>query len=76
MYKVEFGLWHCDSQSVINLDRNQNTLHRRTKHIDIKYNFIREEVEMKWITLIKIVTEDNPTDMMTKSLPYAKFSVC
>ena len=67
---------HCDSQSAIYLARNQNSFHRRTKHIDIKYNFIRDEIEAKRITLIKIATEDNSADMMTKSLPSPKFILC
>jgi hypothetical protein len=67
---------HCDSQSAIHLARNQNTFHRRTKHIDVKYNFIRDEIEKGRVLLDKIATEDNPADMMTKPLPYPKFSLC
>ena len=55
---------HCDSESAIHLARNQNTFHRRTKHIDIKYNFIQDEVEHKKVHLVKTSTDDNPTDMM------------
>ena len=51
---------HCDSQSAIHLARNQNTFHRRSKHIDIKYNFIRDEVEHKRVILKKIDTKENP----------------
>ena len=50
--------------------------HRRTIHIDIKYNFICDKIESKRITLIDIATIDNPTDVMTKPLPCAKFSLC
>ena len=66
----------CNSQSAIPSVNNQNTFYRRTKYIEIKYNFIRDEIEYKRLTLIKIATKDNPTDMMTKSLIYAKFSLC
>ena len=38
---------YCDSQSAIHLAKNQNKFYRRSKHIDIKYNFIRDEVEHK-----------------------------
>lgn len=55
---------HCENESAIHLARNHNTYHRQTKHIDIKYNFIRDEIESKRLTLVKIGTEDNP---MTKS---------
>jgi hypothetical protein len=67
---------HCDSQSAIHLAKNQNTFHRRTKHIDVKYNFIRDEIEKGRVLLDKIATEDNPVDMMTRPLPYPKFSLC
>ena len=67
---------HCDSQSAIHLARNQNTFHRRSKHIDIKYNFIRDEVEHKRVILKKIDTKENPADMMTKPLPTTKFDLC
>lgn len=66
---------YSDSQSAIHLARNQNTFHTRTKHINIKYNFVRDEIEMKRISLIEIATKDNLADMMTKTLPCAKFSV-
>ena len=67
---------HCDSQSAIHLARNQNIFHRRSKHIDIKYNFIWDEVEHKRVGLKKIDTKENPVDMMTKSLPTTKFDLC
>ena len=67
---------HCDSESAIHLARNQNTFHRRTKHIDIKYNFIQDEVEHKRVGLVKISTNYNPAHMMTKHLPTNKFILC
>ena len=67
---------HCDSQSAIHLAKNQNTFHRRSKHIDIKYHFIRDEVEHKRVILKKIDTSENPADMMTKPLPTTKFEYC
>ena len=67
---------HCDSQSAIHLARNQNTFHRRSKHINIKYNFIRDEVEHKRVIFKKIDTKDNLADMMTKPLPTTKFDLC
>ena len=67
---------HCDSQSAIHLAKNQNTFHRRSKHIDIKYNFIRDEIEHKRVILKKIDTKENSADMMTKSLPTTKFDFC
>ena len=64
-----------DSQSEIHLARNQNTFHKSCKHINIKYNFIQDEVEHKRVILKKIDAKDNPIDMMTKPLPTTKFDL-
>ena len=66
---------HCDSQSAIHL-ANHQTYHERTKHIDVRFHFIRDVIESKKVQVQKIATEDNPADMMTKSLPGSKFKHC
>ena len=43
-------------------------LHQRTKHIDIKYHFVRERVEMGDVKLIHIASEDQLADLLTKPL--------
>ena len=50
--------------------------HERTEHIDIKVHFIRETVASGSILVEKISTEENPVDMITKSLPSSKFNYC
>ncbi|KAL3514409.1 hypothetical protein ACH5RR_027126 [Cinchona calisaya] len=66
---------HCDSQSAIHLTKDQ-MYHERTKHIDVKYHFIRDTIAEKKVSVQKINTRDNPVDMFTKSLPVAKFKHC
>ncbi|KAL6177637.1 hypothetical protein ACLB2K_049162 [Fragaria x ananassa] len=63
---------HCDGQSVIHLAENQVT-HARTKHIRVRYHKIRQMVEDGDIQLLKIGTEDNPVNMLTKAVPLSKF---
>lgn len=63
---------HCDSQSAIALTKNA-VYHERTKHIDVKYHFIRELVNDGVVQILKIDTEDNPADIFTKVLPVSKF---
>ena len=63
---------HCDSQSAIHLSKDQ-MFHERTKHIDVRYYFIREVIADGEIQVMKIATANNPTDMMTKPLPPTKF---
>ena len=66
---------HSDSQSAIHLAKNQ-VFHARTKHIDVRYHFVREILEEEEILLQKIRTEDNPADMLTKVVTRAKFEHC
>jgi len=63
---------HCDSQSAIALAKNA-VYHERTKHIDVKYHFIRDLVNNGEVQVLKIDTEDNPADIFTKVLPVSKF---
>jgi hypothetical protein len=65
----------CDSQSAICLAKNQ-VHHSRTKHIDVRFHFIREIVEEGDVLLQKIPTADNPADMLTKVVSGIKFKHC
>ncbi|KAH9764742.1 hypothetical protein KPL70_001639 [Citrus sinensis] len=55
----------CDNQSAIFLAKNQ-IYHARTKHIDVKYHYVREIIESGIVLLRKIDTKDNLSDMLTK----------
>ncbi|PHT95820.1 hypothetical protein T459_03702 [Capsicum annuum] len=50
--------------------------HERIKHIDVRYHFVWEIIARGDIAVIKISTYDNPADMITKTLPSAKFEHC
>ena len=65
----------CDSQSAIYLTKDQ-MFHERTKHIDIKYHFVRDVISRGDISVKKISTHENPADMLTKPLPRIKFKHC
>ncbi|KAH9657090.1 hypothetical protein KPL70_022912 [Citrus sinensis] len=65
----------CDNQSAIFLAKNQ-TYHARTKHIDVKYHYVREIIEGGDVLLKKINTKDNPSDMLTKVISRVKFQHC
>lgn len=54
---------------------NNPTDHKRTKHIDIKYHYIREKVKEKLITLEYIPTDKHQADMLTKRLTAVKFEL-
>ncbi|MCO5574434.1 hypothetical protein L7F22_028219 [Adiantum nelumboides] len=73
--KVEMPDLYCNSQSAIQLAKNL-VFHLKTKHIDVKYHFIREVLEDKQIRLMKIHTKDNPANLLTKGLPREGFVHC
>ena len=50
--------------------------HERTKHIWVRYHFIRDILANGDVILKKISTHDNAADMITKSLTEAKFLHC
>lgn len=64
-----------DSQSAIFLTKDQ-MYHERTKHIDVRYHFVRDVIARGDVVVSKISTLHNPSDMMTKPLPVAKFEHC
>ena len=75
----EFGItqgpvqvW-CDSQSAICLSKNA-VFHERTKHMRVRYDFIRDIIDEGEIEVVKIHTSRNPTDILTKVVPVSKFN--
>nr|GEV41086.1 hypothetical protein [Tanacetum cinerariifolium] len=58
---------YCDNKSAIALCCN-NVQHSRSKHIDIRYHFIKEQVENGVIELYFINTEYQLADLFTKAL--------
>ena len=63
---------YCDNQGAIALAKD-NKFHVRTKHIDLRFHFIREAVEDNKILITYIPTEENVADIFTKALVRPKF---
>jgi len=56
-----------DNQSAIYFSRN-NTDNLRTKHIDVQYHFVREQLVAGLMSILKIPTKENTADLLTKPL--------
>ena len=74
-FKQQRYVVYCDNQSVIHLSKN-STFHARSKHIDVRYNWMRDALNDNLFELEKIHTDHNGSDMLTKSLPREKFEAC
>jgi hypothetical protein len=63
---------YSDNQSSIQLAKNP-VFHARTKHIEVHYHFIREQIQNRSIALSYVSTNDQVADIFTKPLIQQKF---
>jgi hypothetical protein len=63
---------YCDNTSTINISNNP-VMHSKTKHIPIKYHFLREQVAEKNIRVEYVGTKEQVVDIFTKPLPREAF---
>ena len=63
--KEENRRLYCDNTSSIHISNNL-AFHSKTKHIQLKYHFIRSSLEDGQLKLEKMHTSQNPADILTK----------
>ncbi|GKD35130.1 putative ribonuclease H-like domain-containing protein [Tanacetum coccineum] len=63
---------HIDNKSTICIVKNP-IFHSKTKHIEIRHHFIRDSNEKKLIQMIKIHTDQNVADLLTKAFDVSRF---
>ena len=66
---------HSDNQACITISQDPGG-HRRTKHIDIRYHYIRELIAYRKATVTYLATQDMIADILTKPLPAQSFKHC
>ncbi|GJS20123.1 putative ribonuclease H-like domain-containing protein [Tanacetum coccineum] len=64
---------HIDNESTISVIENPVS-HSRTKHIEIWFHFIRDCYEKRLIEVIKIHTDNNVADLLTKGFDVTRFN--
>ncbi|GJT48812.1 hypothetical protein Tco_0974969 [Tanacetum coccineum] len=64
---------HIDNESTICIVKNP-VYHSRTKHIEIRHHFIRDCYEKRLIDVIKIHTDANVADLLTKGFDVTRFN--
>ncbi|CAI7887359.1 unnamed protein product [Closterium sp. NIES-53] len=65
----------CDNQSAIRL-ANKNGFANRTKHIALRYFFVKDEIEKGRLELSYCPTSEMAADYLTKKLGKSKFEYC
>ena len=63
---------HFDNTSIISVSKNL-VFHSKTKHIPIKYHFLREQVTNTVVSLHYIPSKDQIVDIFTKPLEKSQF---
>jgi hypothetical protein len=63
---------HCDNTSAISVSKNP-VFHSKTKHIPIKYHFLREQVTNQTVQVHYIPTTEQIADIFTKPLAKTPF---
>ncbi|GJS67979.1 hypothetical protein Tco_0682544 [Tanacetum coccineum] len=71
-YKYNRISMYCDSKSAIAISCNP-VQHSKTKHIDIRYHFIKEHVEKGTVEIYFVGTEYQLADLFTKALLKERF---
>ena len=64
---------YCDSKSAIAISCNP-VHHSKTKHIDVRYHFIKDHVEKGDIELYFVKTDFQLADLFTKPLDVTRFN--
>ena len=62
-----------DNAAAILMSNNPGISHKRSKHFDIEFSYFKQSVSMNEIKPIFVRTDQQPADMLTKTLLPSKF---
>ena len=63
---------YCDNKAAIDIATNQK-ISDRSKHIDVHFHFVREQIENGTFFIMPVASADNLADICTKGLPSVPF---
>jgi hypothetical protein len=63
---------NCDNTSAISISKNP-IMHSKTKHIPIKYHFLRDQVTQKVVKIVYVDTKEKIADIFKKPFPRSTF---
>ena len=66
-------IWE-DNMASITMSTDKGSPHKRSKHFGIEWAYFKEAVEIQEIKPIYVSTNEQPADMLTKALPFSKFT--
>lgn len=66
---------YCDNHNTIKISHN-SVYHTKTKHFEIHLHFVRNMVERKEIRISCVSIDNQPVDILTKTLGKTKFENC
>ncbi|KAJ0714724.1 putative RNA-directed DNA polymerase [Helianthus annuus] len=72
--QADYSLY-CDNESAVKLAKNP-VYHGKTKHIGMRYHFVRGLISEGTMSLKNIPGAENPADMFTKSVTLDKLKLC
>ena len=62
-----------DNNGSLALAANPGGEHQRSKHIDVRYHYIRQQIESKFIAALKVGTKYQLADFTTKAMAVSQF---
>jgi hypothetical protein len=71
-HEMDLTFIHCDNQTCVKLSENL-VFHDKSKHIEIKYHYIKDMVQRKAVHVQYLPTHEQIADIFTKSLARMKF---
>ena len=72
-HEMDLTTIHCDNESCVNISENL-VFHDKSKHIEIKYHYIKDVVQIKIVHMQYLSTHEQIANIFTKPLSKTNFN--